>query len=61
MRAETTEGFWTYKRGGFWHPQVTVWPSGEQNGQLVFEADWNNGGRLSLSSERIFQWRPQGT
>lgn len=57
MLAETADGRWTYKRGGFWHPHITLRQAGSDSDLAVFESDWNGHGKLTLSQERVFRWQ----
>jgi hypothetical protein len=47
--AETADRRWTFKREGFWHPQVTVRVAGSDQNLAAFHPAWTGGGRLELS------------
>lgn len=54
-RAEIAERSWSFKREGFWHPQVTVRdPDSDQN-EAVFRPSWTGGGVLELSNGRLLR------
>jgi hypothetical protein len=54
--AETAGDRWTFKREGFWRPQVTVrLPSSDTN-LAVFKPSWTGGGTLELSSGQVFRF-----
>ena len=51
--AESADGCWTFKRTGFWHPQVSVRACGSDENIAVFKPNtWKGGGTLELSGER---------
>jgi hypothetical protein len=53
--AETAERRWSFKREGFWHPQVTVRsPDSEQN-EGLFRPGWAGGGTLDLGNGRLLR------
>ena len=43
---------WTFKREGFWHPQVTVRKPGSDDNVAVFKPRWAGGGTLQLRQGR---------
>lgn len=43
---------WTFKREGFWHPQVTVRVAGSDANVAVFKPAWTGGGTLELPQGR---------
>jgi hypothetical protein len=43
---------WTFKREGFWHPQVTVRTTGSDVNAAVFKPSWGGGGTLELAPDR---------
>jgi hypothetical protein len=47
--AETAEQKWTFKREGFWHPQITVRMPGSDINVAVFKPAWTGGGALDLA------------
>ena len=51
--AESTDGCWTFKRTGFWHPQVSVRACSAAENLAIFKPNtWQGGGTLELSGER---------
>ncbi|CAG0926901.1 hypothetical protein TFLX_00253 [Thermoflexales bacterium] len=51
--AESADGCWTFKRTGFWHPQVSVRVCGAEENLAFFKPHtWRDGGTLELSGER---------
>ena len=46
------DGRWSFKREGFWHPQVTVRIPGSDENVAVFKPRWAGGGTLQLSQGR---------
>jgi hypothetical protein len=40
---------WTFKREGFWHPQVTVRVAGSDDNIATFKPSWGGGGTLQLA------------
>jgi hypothetical protein len=45
---ETADQQWTFKREGFWHPQVTIRVPGSDANVGVFKPAWTGGGTLQL-------------
>jgi hypothetical protein len=45
---ETADQSWTFKREGFWHPQVTVRVAGSDDNVALFHPGWAGGGTLDL-------------
>lgn len=54
--ATTAEGQWTFKRVGFWRPQVTVRVPGSETNLAVFEPSWTGSGTLRLAEGRTVRW-----
>ena len=50
--AQTAGQQWTFKREGFWHPQVTVREQGSDDNVAVFKPGWTGGGTLELPEGR---------
>jgi hypothetical protein len=51
--AESADGCWTFKRTGFWHPQVSVRACGSDEDIAIFKPHtWQGGGTLELSGGR---------
>jgi hypothetical protein len=46
---ETADQRWTFKREGFWHPQVTVRKADAEENQAVFRPNWGSGGTLEFA------------
>jgi hypothetical protein len=49
--AASADGEWTFKRQGFWHPQVTVRTLGSAADLAVFRPQWGGGGHLQVGAE----------
>jgi hypothetical protein len=47
---------WTFKREGFWHPQVTVRVAGSDANTAVFKPAWTGGGTLELPQGRLLRF-----
>jgi hypothetical protein len=47
---------WTFKREGFWHPQVTVRAPGSDINAAVFKPAWSGGGTLELAPGRSLRF-----
>jgi hypothetical protein len=57
--ARTSEGNFTYKRGGFLHPRLTLRRAGEEKDMALFEPNWGLKGikgSLSLPSGGRYEW-----
>jgi hypothetical protein len=54
--AETAGQKWTFKREGFWHPQVTIRVPGSDSNVAVFKPAWTGGGSLELSEGRLLRF-----
>jgi hypothetical protein len=54
--AETAEQKWTFKREGFWHPQITVRMPGSDINMAVFKPAWGGGGTLELAQGRLLHF-----
>ena len=50
---ETAEQQWTFKREGFWHPQVTIRVAGSDVNAAVFKPAWTGGGTLELQGRQL--------
>jgi hypothetical protein len=50
--AQTAGKIWTFKREGFWHPQVTVRPADSDQNEAIFRPSWAGGGSLELGNGR---------
>ena len=50
------EQSWTFKREGFWHPQVTARVPGSDSNLAVFKPAWTGGGTLELSEGRVLKF-----
>jgi hypothetical protein len=55
-RAVTATQQWTFKREGFWHPQVTIRVSGSDVNVAVFKPGWGGGGTLELAEGRLLRF-----
>jgi hypothetical protein len=53
---ETADQQWTFKREGFWHPQVTVRLPDSDDNVAVFKPSWGGGGTLELSEGRLLRF-----
>ena len=49
---ETADQRWTFKREGFWHPQVTVRVPDSDANVAVFKPAWTGGGTLEIPQGR---------
>lgn len=58
--AEAAEGRWTFKRGGFLRPRVTVRDAATEKELGVFAATWRGEGVLDVHAGPSFQWASQG-
>jgi hypothetical protein len=58
--AEASEGQWTFKRGGFLRPHVTVRESGSAETIAMFEASWGGTGSLQYRGGQRIRWAPSG-
>jgi len=52
--AESAHGRWTFKRGGFLSPRVTVRKAGETNDLAVFYPKWQGGGELRFTAGETY-------
>ena len=52
---ETADHRWTFKREGFWHPQVTVRVPGSDTNVAVFRPHWTGGGTLEIAPGSEFR------
>jgi hypothetical protein len=53
---EMSDHKWTFKREGFWHPQVTVRVAGSDTNVAVFKPAWTGGGTLELPQGRLLRF-----
>jgi hypothetical protein len=58
--AEFGENRWTFKRGGFLRPRVTVRTNTAAEDAAVLELSFGGGGLLRVRSGRCFRWSRQG-
>jgi len=54
----TADGSRTFKRGGFWHPHVTVRTEGSDADIATFEAHMGGGGTLVTQNSTRLDWKP---
>lgn len=54
--AETSDGQWTFKRQGFWHPRITARLQGTEHEVATFAPTWSGRGGLSLAGGPSFRW-----
>ena len=47
---------WTFKREGFWRPQVTVRVADSEQNLAVFHPNWMGGGQLELTDGRALRF-----
>ena len=52
-RGETADQQWTFKREGFWHPQVTIRVPDSDVNVAVFRPAWTGGGTLELPGQNL--------
>ncbi|MDQ6876576.1 MAG: hypothetical protein M3082_02545 [Candidatus Dormibacteraeota bacterium] len=52
---EAAEQRWTFKREGFWHPQVTIRLPDSDANIAVFQPAWTGGGTLELPQGRLLR------
>jgi len=55
-RAVTGDGEWTFKRGGFMKPRVTVRQSGSDQDIATLHMSWRGGGELELADGTAIKW-----
>ena len=48
---------WTFKRGGFLRPRVTVRRLGSDEDIATFEANWQGGGTLTIADGAAYTWK----
>ena len=58
--AESADGRWTFKRTGFFNPQITVRAPGSDSNLAVFSPNWKGGGLLTFSDGTRLQWTSDG-
>jgi hypothetical protein len=51
----TADHEWTFKREGFWHPQVTVRVAGSDANVALFRPHWAGGGILEIEPGKQFR------
>lgn len=49
--ADSADGRWTFKREGFWRPQVTVRSLGSEENAATFRPHWMGGGTLEIPGQ----------
>jgi hypothetical protein len=54
--ATAADGRWTFKRGGFLSPHVTVRDAGSDSNLAVFRPGWTGSGAVEHASGRRFLW-----
>lgn len=55
-RAVTGDGEWTFKRGGFMRPRITVRQSGSETDIATLHMSWRGGGELELTDGAAIKW-----
>lgn len=55
-RGEAADQQWTFKREGFWHPQVTIRMPGSDANVAVFKPAWAGGGTLEFPEGRVLRF-----
>jgi hypothetical protein len=58
--AVTAEGSWTFKRGGFLSPRVTVRIAGAETDLASLKARWCGDGTLEFADGRRYRWTHAG-
>lgn len=58
--AVAAEGHWTFKRGGFLRPRVSVRDAATERDLGVFEATWGGDGVLRLGAQPEYKWSSEG-
>jgi hypothetical protein len=53
---ETAGQQWTFKREGFWHPQVTIRVRNSDANVAVFKPAWTGGGTLEVPQGRLLRF-----
>lgn len=59
-KAESADGRWTFKRTGFFSPQITIRALGSDSNLAVFSPNWKGGGLLTFSDGTRLQWESDG-
>jgi len=54
----TADRSWTFKREGFWHPQVTVRKVDSDQNEAVFRPHWGGGGALEIAGGETLRLGP---
>lgn len=54
--AKSADGVWTFKRGGFIRPQVTIRAEGKDWDIARIQVNWSGNGMLEFSDGRHFHW-----
>ncbi len=55
-RVVTGDGEWTFKRGGFMRPRLTVRQSGSDQDIATLHMSWRGGGELELADGTVIKW-----
>jgi len=54
--ASAGEYAWTFKRVGFWRPNVTIRAAGSETDLATFDPRWNGDGDLAFASGVTYRW-----
>ena len=55
-RVVTGDGEWTFKRGGFMRPRITVRQSGSEHDIATLHMSWRGGAELECTDGPTFKW-----
>jgi len=58
VTAESADGKWTFKRGGFLRPKITIREYGKDNDLYTANIGWNGEATLWLPDQGRFRWVP---
>jgi hypothetical protein len=58
--AVAASGHWTFKRIGFFRPQITVREQGSEANLATFTPQWAGDGILQFSTDQCFRWTGKG-
>ena len=58
--AVAADGHWTFKRTGFFRPQITIRACKSDSNLAVFTPNWNAEGALEFSTGKSFRWTGTG-
>ena len=58
--AEAGDGHWTFKRTGFFHPQITIRTQQSDSNIAAFIPNWNAEGALEFCDGKCYQWKGTG-